>query len=362
MKNVVIITNLPVPYKIDFYNEFGKQVNLTVIFEANSTSNQKFNWKRNEVLNFKSIFLSQKNLNEKKIHFTLFKHINNTIYDSVIFSTYHTLSQTIGIFYAKLFKVKYTFETDGGIIPSYENWFKKQIKKSIISGAQMYFSPSKNSDSYLNYYGAPLNKIKRYPFSSNLSKDILDVTISTNEKSILKKELGIKENRNILSVGQFIHRKGFDILLKSAKNLPADIGIYIIGGKVTDEYLKIITELALTNIYFIDFKDNDTLLKWYKASDLFVLPTREDIWGLVINEAMTQGLPVITTDNCMAGLEMIKDKNCIVPVGNSVKLSESINSLLSDPEQLKKIGENNLNIIKEYSIEKMAFAHFNHLN
>jgi glycosyltransferase involved in cell wall biosynthesis len=99
-----------------------------------------------------------------------------------------------------------------------------------------------------------------------------------------------------------------------------------------------------------------------KASDLFVLPTREDIWGLVINEAMTQGLPVITTDNCMAGLEMIKDKNCIVPVGNSVKLSESINYLLSDPEQLKKIGENNLNTIKEYSIEKMAFAHFNHLN
>ena len=43
------------------------------------------------------------------------------------------------------------------------------------------------------------------------------------------------------------------------------------------------------------------------ASDLFVLPTREDIWGLVINEAMSFGLPIITTRKCIAGTELITD-------------------------------------------------------
>ena len=43
------------------------------------------------------------------------------------------------------------------------------------------------------------------------------------------------------------------------------------------------------------------------AADAFVLPTREDIWGLVINEAMAYGLPVVTTDRCNAGLELIKN-------------------------------------------------------
>lgn len=54
------------------------------------------------------------------------------------------------------------------------------------------------------------------------------------------------------------------------------------------------------------------------AADIFVHPTREDIWGLVVNEAMAKGLPVITTDRCVAGLELIKNESVgrIVPVEN----------------------------------------------
>ena len=49
------------------------------------------------------------------------------------------------------------------------------------------------------------------------------------------------------------------------------------------------------------------LATYYQAADLFVFPTREDIWGLVINEALSFGLPVITTRKCVAGVEMIKE-------------------------------------------------------
>ena len=45
---------------------------------------------------------------------------------------------------------------------------------------------------------------------------------------------------------------------------------------------------------------------YYQAADMLVFPTREDIWGLVINEAMANGLPTVSTDKCVAALEMIK--------------------------------------------------------
>ena len=43
----------------------------------------------------------------------------------------------------------------------------------------------------------------------------------------------------ILAVGQFIHRKGFDVLLQAARTMDKNIGIYIVGGKPTEEYLQI---------------------------------------------------------------------------------------------------------------------------
>ena len=80
--------------------------------------------------------------------------------------------------------------------------------------------------------------------------------------------------------------------------------------------------MNLNNVHFIDFKNKDTLKEYYHVADVFVLPTREDIWGLVINEALAYGLPVITTDKCMAGLEMIENgKNgYIIPVNDVKKI------------------------------------------
>lgn len=51
------------------------------------------------------------------------------------------------------------------------------------------------------------------------------------------------------------------------------------------------------NIVFVEFKTKEDLTDCYRVADLFVLPTREDIWGLVVNKIMAVGTPVITTTN-----------------------------------------------------------------
>ena len=91
---------------------------------------------------------------------------------------------------------------------------------------------------------------------------------------------------------------------------------------------------------------------------MFVLPTREDIWGLVINEAMANGLPVITTDKCNAGLAMVSDKNgAIVPVDSIDSLASSLKHILSDDNKRLQMGKESLNVIRNYTIENMAVVH-----
>lgn len=139
-------------------------------------------------------------------------------------------------------------------------------------------------------------------------------------KLFIKKELNITEDIVILFSGQFIPRKGIDILLKGSTNLPENVGVYIVGGKPCLEYLSLVDELQLKNIHFIDFKTPIELSNYYQAADIYVLPTREDIWGLVINEAMAYGLPVITTTNCLSGTELIEMVRMVFSLSQMISL------------------------------------------
>ena len=163
----------------------------------------------------------------------------------------------------------------------------------------------------------------------------------------------------ILAVGQFIPRKGLDLLLKVTGNLDDNIAVVLLGGEATEEYLKIIAEQKLKNIYFPGFIKKKDIQKYYRAADIFVLPTREDIWGLVINEAIAEGLPVITTDRCIAGTELIvqKKNGFIVPVDDEEKLLEAIRMIIEDESLLKSMSIESLKIARQYTIEKMVEWH-----
>ena len=181
-------------------------------------------------------------------------------------------------------------------------------------------------------------RVYRYPFTSLMNEDILNDIPTIIEKKKIREKLGISESKMIISVGRFIYEKGFDVLLNAAKLIDKDIGIYIIGGNPTPYYISHKEKMKLENVHFIGFKSKEELKKYYMAADLFVLPTREDIWGLVINEAMANGLSVITTDNCIAGLELIEnDENgFIVPVEDDRILASRIKQIFESESRREK--------------------------
>lgn len=350
---VLFLTNIPVPYRVDFYNELGKYCDLTVVFEAKRVEGINFNWNDDKIDNFNAVFLNDGNIDESKIDTKIFKYIDKKKYDIIVATNYSYRTEMAAILYMKFKKIPYFMETDGGIIKYGENTLKRLYKNFLVSGAKGYFSPSKKSDEYLVYYGAKKDRIHRYSFTSLKNSDIINDIVSLKEKQQLRKELNVPYDKVILSVGQFIHRKGFDILLKACKSIDKNIGVYIVGGEPTKEYIDMKRKYGLNNVFFEGFKTKEELAEYYKMADLFVLPTREDIWGLVINEAMAYGLPVVTTDNCIAGLELIDDSNgAIVPVEDVNSLADVINS-----RDFSECGKISLDKIRKYTIECMVSEH-----
>ena len=361
---ILWISNVPSPYRVAFFSKLGQLCDLTVIFEMQSSKERDLSWKEYSFDGFLGIILNGIEVDvDKTISLSIVKYIKRKEYDHIVISNIASPTGIIASEYMQFMRIPYIIEGDGGTAKNGIG-IKEKIKKRIIGAAKGYFSTGKAHDFYYVSYGAEIKNIYRYPFTSIYQKDILKDVVENCEKKRLKNELGIKEDFTVLSIGQFIHRKGFDILIKSCEKIDRNIGVHIIGGKPNTEYLEIVSKLRLNNVYFHEFMLKNEIFRWLKAADIFAFPTREDIWGLVINEAMAVGLPIITTDKCMAGLELIENgsNGYIIPVENITLLAEYINILYKDEILRMILGRNNIKKINEYTLEKMAIRHIEVFN
>lgn len=354
---VLYLVNIPSPYRVSFFNELGKICELTVLFERKSSDEREANWHDYNFEHFKGIFL--KGIKFKKnqvISLNFLKHLKSKRFDQIVVGGYATPTAALFISYLRFRRVPFVLNIDGGMVKTKESPITKSIKTYFISNASAWLSTGKVASSYLEFYGAKSEGIYIYPFTTLRKEDLLVGVMEQTQKMELRNELGLQGDNIVLTIGQFIHRKGFDILIKACRSISPETSVYFIGGIPTDEYIYLKETLQLNNVYFLGFKSKDEILKYYRASDLFVLPTREDIWGLVINEAISSGLPVITTDKCVAGLELVKDgvNGYIVPVDDENQLAYRIKTLLSDENLMNQMAQNSLATAQEYTIENMA--------
>ena len=356
-QRILYLTNIPSPYRVEFFNELTKYMDVTVAFELRNAKNRDEAWHSEENYKFKAVFMKPLITRTESAYcpevFKLLKEFKN---DIIVVGGYATPTGMATILYLKAKKIPFYLNCDGGFA-SNDSLFKKKIKTFFIGSANYYLSTGVGADKYLVYYGAKKERIYHYSFSSLREEDIEATVKTEDEKVSLRKELGITEKNMIVFVGSFIRRKGIDILLKACKDME-DTALVLVGGSDLSGYKEIISEKLKEHIHPVGFKNKEEIKKYYQAADLMVLPTREDIWGLVINEAMAQGLPVVTTNRCLAGLTLVKngENGYIVPVEDVKTTKEAIEKVFKG-DNATEFGRKSLEKIRGYTIEQMAVEH-----
>jgi|SaaInlStandDraft_4_1057021.scaffolds.fasta_scaffold19286_2 glycosyltransferase involved in cell wall biosynthesis len=361
-KKLIYFTNIISPYRHDFFNQLSVYFELTVVYQAEFFGGVPAEWHpKNSDFNYKAVFLSDGIIEEKKIKLSaipiLFKD-----WDYIVFTNYGYITEFVYILISILFRKKFIIEVDG-MIDKKDTYFKKIMKELIFKKASRVFSPSRASDKVIYKYNSK-SIIDRYPFSSVCKKDVLKKTLSKMEKSSLKKQYGFSENDFlVISIGQFVHRKGFDILLESAKKIDTGVTLMIVGGQ-PDQKLLLLAREAKVKVIFQSFHNKNVIYDLLRMANVFALATREDVWGLVINEALACGLPIITTDKCNSGVELIVNgwNGFIIKNESCEELSDRINTLFRDTKLLEDISSNALLTARKYTIETMVDAHVNLLN
>lgn len=364
---ILFSTSSLVPYRVNWLDELGKYAEVDVYYLMENDKERNTEWCSTRPQHCKYTLLKSRKypkLGLVSFEFVKILKKHRQEYDIILLDGYGFTSQMINMRYLNKKKIPYFVNVDG-IVPK-DNEKKGvywKIKRKILSKVPYFFCGSQESRKVLSSYGVDYNRTYHHPFTSLYQNEIMKNLVSHKEKLVLREKLGIKEDKVIISVGRFSYLngygKGYDVLLRAAQEMDKNIGWYIVGGQPNEEFAKLTRESGLTNFHYIDFKKKEELQEYYKASDVFVLMTVSDVWGLVVNEAMACGLPVITTDKCMAGLDLVEEETngYILSVGDDKGLKDRIEMLLSDKEKQKKAGEASLRIIKDYTIENMAKTH-----
>lgn len=187
------------------------------------------------------------------------------------------------------------------LIKSY--WICKYFQAAFVAGA--------SAELYLETLGFPRSRIWR-------GYDVVDNNYFTLESSNIKSQPGNLDrkteklpDRYFLYVGRFSDEKNLVRLIKAyylyhQKNKQEIWSLVMVGSGSQETQLKAkAKELNIQNIFWIGFKQIDELPLYYSLASALVLPSISEPWGLVVNEAMACGLPILISDRCGCVLDLV---------------------------------------------------------
>lgn len=165
-----------------------------------------------------------------------------------------------------------------------------------------------------------------------------------------------------LFCGQMIERKAVDILLMAFDRLISsgmEARLLLVGREAElPEFLKLVGEKARASIQYEGFQAPESLPAYFARADVFVLPSRHDGWGVVVNQALAAGLPIIVSDAVGAGFDYVENgiNGARVEAGSVDELHEAMKNLVQNPGLAKEWGrksrERAVTLTPEFGAEK----------
>lgn len=314
--DIIFITNLPAFYKINLYNKIALQRKILVVFTGTETFERNNDFFMGEK-KFDYQFLSEHNSFVKI--FTLIKILICIKYNKVILGGWDEI-----IYWATIFlspKKKNCLVCESSNKESITQGVKGLIKSLFLSRISLAYCSGKSQEQLL--------RSLKYSSKTIITKGVGIFNYHKQPPFIHKNSVS-----SFLYVGRLSPEKNLKNLIECFNN-KKDLTLNIIGFGPLEKDLK---GIANKNIIFHGAIDNKKLSKYYQENDVFILPSISEPWGLVVEEALNNNLPVIISDQVGCSDELIQeDKNGIIfKVKEKDSLEKAISKII-DTEYYNKM-------------------------
>ena len=336
---MAVVTEIVAPYRIPVFNELSRLLGgaLDVFFIAETESRRR-SWPiLREEIEFACEILGGTQLSlpyrgdRLPIYLSrpLLPRLLRRRYDVAVVGGWNHLECYQALAYCRARRKPFVFWSEVplfGALP--RRPIRNALKRQVIRQTSSFVAPGPAGAAYLTALGAPSSRLHQAP--------------NAVDNEFWSRAAGAAPTGDALTllfVGRLIQMKGLGIALEAfaRSQLVGRARFVVVGDGPERARLELAAPPGVT---FLGEQSREELREQYRASDLLVLPTMFDAWGLVVNEAACAGVPTLGTDRAGAVLDLVIDgvNGLVVPAGDVGAMAAAFDRIAADPSLLRRLS------------------------
>jgi glycosyltransferase involved in cell wall biosynthesis len=379
-RRLVILTEIIALYRIPVFNAVAEreEIDLHVIFFAENDSSLR-NWRiYSDEIRFSYEVLPSWRQRLGKYNILVNRSVGSALRharpDVILCGGYNYLASWQALRWAKRNHVQFLLWCEStshdrrgrhSLVESFKQNFFGKCDGFVVPGKSAFNYVLQMSSEKTPVGGSPSRTTPGLSRRIFVAPNSVDIRLFSEAEKIaraaagrLRGELGLPE-RYFLFVGRLVKAKGVLDLLNAyaglRSELRAQVGLVFVGDGPLRAELESSTRCIFPGAaHFPGFVHRDELAAYYTLAECLVLPTHSDTWGMVVNEAMACGLPVICTDVAGCAADLVKANGRIVAPENAQQLAAAMLEISSDSHLRNRMSQESRNLIRRYCPQSCA--------
>lgn len=361
-RRLVILTEIISPYRIPLFNALASRgdVDLHVIFLAETDPNLR-QWRvYKEEIKFSHEVLPSWRKRWGKHSTLLNRGVGRALAaaapDVILCGGYNYFASWQALFWARRRRTPFLLWSESNLQDQRSGHRAVELlKREFLRRCDGFVVPGRSGLEYLLAHKVDEEHIFTAPNSVDNELFASGAAAARENAAARRRELGLPE-RYFLFVGRLVREKGvFDLLAAYAKlsdSVREQVGLVFAGdGESRGALEEKAASIERGTVRFAGFVQREQLASYYALAQVLILPTYTDPWGLVVNEAMACGLPVILSQVAGCAADLVKDNwnGLLISPGDVDALMDAMNKMGNGPELSMTMGANSREHIIHYS-------------
>jgi glycosyltransferase involved in cell wall biosynthesis len=361
-RRLVILTEIISPYRIPLFNALAQhtEVDLHVVFLAETDPGLR-QWQiYKEEIHFSHQILPSWRRRVGKYNALLNRGVGRALAkaapDVILCGGYNYVASWQSLIWARRRKIPFFLWSESTEQDQRRGQALVELMKNkFLSKCAGFVVPGRSAQEYLR--ALKINEDRIFTAPNAVDNDLFSraAAVASQNAAGCRQELALPV-RYFLFAGRLVREKGvFELLSAYAKldeSMRRQIGLVFVGDGASRQQLeKAAAAISPGTIRFAGFAQRDQLATYYALAEMLILPTHTDTWGLVVNEAMACGLPVILSRAAGCAADLVRENwnGLMVPPRDVPSLTLAMRSLADQPDLRATMGANSAQHISHYS-------------
>ncbi len=364
----------PIQYFAPLYRELSRrpEVDLTVYYYSDATTGahldvgfgREIAWDADLLGGYRSRFLPssrdvQPDSGQRRAHLDLLRELASERYDAIWIHGYAHVANWLAAVVAAATRTKVLLRDEQTLLRP-RSWRRRIVKRVVLSplfGTSLCLFIGAQNRRHFEHFGAR----RLFPTPYCVDNDYFGLAAArlAAGRDAIRSAWGLGGAPVVLFAGKLVDYKQplqlLDAFHRVASEFPCSL-LVAGDGPLASSFDDAAQALGTKRVVRTGFLNQTELPRAYAAADIFVLPSRSEPWGLVVNEAMNFGLPVVVSDGVGCAEDLVEHgaNGFVFAHDDTESLAEALRILVRDGDLRASFGARSRQVVKRYNIARCA--------